>query len=173
VLKAKEKPDVLTLMVENKTQDKIMDFNMKLMDIEEENLGIPEQEYKCKVVLDSKEFKRIINDLHALGDTCTISCNKEGVRFSVEGDVGQAAITIKRSQSIEEGTEIRLEEPVELTFALRYLKFFAQAAILSEKVSLSMSSDIPLLVQFDLEGQTGYIKYYLAPKIDDDADAQA
>jgi len=169
-LKAIDEPDTLSLMFENKTQDKIMDFEMKLMDIDEENLGIPDQEYKCKITMDCNEFARIIRDLSALGDTCNIACTKDGVKFSVEGDVGNANITIKPTKTVdkEEGTSITMKEPVELTFALRYLKFFTQAAPLSSKVSLSMSEDIPLLTEFQLGDNAGSLKYYLAPKIDEE-----
>merc|ERR1712232_271117 len=137
-----------------------------------ENLGIPDQEYKAKISMDSGELQRIIRDLSALGDTCTIACTKEGVKFSVAGDIGKANIVLKQSDAVDkekEGTEINMEEPVELTFALRYLKFFTQATALSKKVSLSMSADIPLVVEYPLDGNTGSLQYYLAPKIDDES----
>lgn len=61
---------------------------MKLMDIDSEHLGIPETDYKVIVKMPSAEFQRIVRDLGVLGDTCTISVTKEGVRFSVNGDLG-------------------------------------------------------------------------------------
>lgn len=39
---------------------------------------------------------------------------------------------------------IEMNEPVQLTFALRYLNFFTKATPLSASVTLSMSADIPL-----------------------------
>ena len=39
---------------------------------------------------------------------------------------------------------IDLQEPVTLTFALRYLNFFTKATSLSESVTISMSTDVPL-----------------------------
>ena len=65
---------------------------------------------------------------------------------------------------------ISMEEPVELQFALRYLNFFCKATPLSSTVKLSMSTDVPLVVEYSLEeGTVGYVRYYLAPKIDEDA----
>mmetsp|Transcript_11594 Transcript_11594/g.13321 ORF Transcript_11594/g.13321 Transcript_11594/m.13321 type:complete len:259 (-) Transcript_11594:129-905(-) len=167
-LKATDEPDSISLLFENQSQDRIMDFEMKLMDIDEENLGIPEQEYKCNIVMDSNEFTRIIRDLSALGDTCVIGCTKESAKFSVSGDIGSANITIKNAKSVENdtGATITVQEPVELTFALRYLKFFTQAAPLSTKVSISMSADVPLLCEFQLNA--GSISFYLAPKIEEE-----
>lgn len=36
------------------------EFELKLMDIESEHLGIPDTEYKCTVKLPAAEFQRII-----------------------------------------------------------------------------------------------------------------
>ena len=52
-------------------QDKIADFEMKLMDIDSEHLGIPEAEYHAIVRMPSAEFARICKDLSSIGDTGT------------------------------------------------------------------------------------------------------
>ncbi len=86
-------------------------------------------DYKCIVKMPSAEFQRIMRDLAVLGDTCTISVNKEGVRFSVKGDLGVGNVLRKQSKSsekAEEHTTIEMEEATELTFALRYLNFFTK-----------------------------------------------
>jgi proliferating cell nuclear antigen len=68
----------------------------------------------------------------------------------------------------EESTIIELEEPVTLTFAMRYLNLFTKATPLSSTVTLSMSPDVPLVTEYKIS-EMGYIRYYLAPKIDDSA----
>ena len=62
---------------------------------------------------------------------------------------------------------IDILDPVTLQFAGKYLNMFLRAASLSTRVTLSMSSDIPLMVTFNI-GQIGELKYYLAPKIEDE-----
>jgi|GEM_PF-1750333 len=168
-MKHRDEDDTVSLLFENPGQDKIMDFNMKLIEIDQEQLNIPDTEYKCTIKIPALEFKTIISDLLALGDTCTISCSKEGVRFSVDGDVGKANIMLKPGQVANENKKVQIEmdEPVELRFALRYLNLFSKATALSGMVSLSMSTDIPLLVKYDIE-ETGLLEFFLAPKIDDE-----
>lgn len=91
-----------------------------------------------------------------------------------------------------------MNEPVQLIFALNYLNFFTKATPLSKTVTLSMSADIPLgkcaclllkcpsglrlmfcgsdfdrfflptVVEYKI-ADMGHIKYYLAPKIDEEA----
>ena len=43
----------------------------------------------------------------------------------------------------------------------------AQATPLSSTVILNLSKDVPLVVEYRIE-ETGHIRYYLAPKIEDE-----
>lgn len=65
-----------------------------------------------------------------------------------------------------------MEEPVSLTFALRYLNSFTKATPLANQVTISMSSDLPVVVEYRIEDM-GYIRYYLAPKIEEEDEAAA
>jgi proliferating cell nuclear antigen len=151
-------------------QERISEFDLKLIALDSEHLGIPDTEYKAMVRMPSAEFQRIIKDLSVIGDTCTISCSKDGVRFSVEGDLGIGNISIKQNTTVDDEddrVEVTMEEPVELTFALRYLNFFTKATPLGKTVVLSMSHDVPVVVEYPID-TTGYVRFYLAPKIDEE-----
>lgn len=169
-LKSDDSADTLTLLFESPKNARIADFELKLMDIDNEQLGIPDTPYKCTVEMNSGEFQRIIRDLQVLGETCTISCTKEGIRFSVSGDLGTGNILTRADGDIEkeeDRVKIEMQEPVELNFALRYLNFFTKATNLSSRVVISMSPDVPVVIEYPIE-DVGYVKYYLAPKIDED-----
>jgi len=168
-LRCEEDGDNLSMTFEAPSQDRVSEFGLKLMDIESEHLGIPETEYKCNVKMPSGEFQRIIRDLAVLGDTCTISVSKEGICFSASGDLGTGKIMLKHNSAVdkeEESVVIDMQEPVELNFALRYLTLFTKATALGPTVVLSMSPDIPIVVEYPVD-TVGYIRYYLAPKIDE------
>eukprot|EP00879_Flechtneria_rotunda_P020485 GHRR01021553.1.p1 GENE.GHRR01021553.1~~GHRR01021553.1.p1 ORF type:complete len:191 (+),score=47.83 GHRR01021553.1:473-1045(+) len=94
-LKADDQPDTITLMFEDPKQDRVSDFSLKLMDIDSEQLGIPETEYSANIRIPSSEYARIFKDLSSIGDTVVISATKDGVKFSTSGDVGTANITIR------------------------------------------------------------------------------
>lgn len=169
-LKAEDEGEKLTLMFESPNQDRISDFELNLMEINEEQLGIPETDYKCTVKMPSGEFQRIIRDMMTLGDTCEISCSKEGIRFSVKGDLGTGNVLIRANADPEKEAEqvvIDMEEPVELTFALRYLNLFTKATSLGPSVIISMSPDVPIVIEYPISDM-GHIKYFLAPKIDEE-----
>jgi len=170
-IKCTDAAEDLTLMFESPSQDRIADFELKLMEIESEHLGIPDTEYQCTVKMPSVEFQRIIRDLQVLGDTCTISCSKEGVRFTVTGDMGTGNVLVRSrsSEKDEEAVIIDMEEPITLNFALRYLSFFTKATSLGPTVMISMNPGVPVVVEYPIES-IGFIKFFLAPKIDEEED---
>lgn len=169
-IKADDGGDTVTFMFESPNQDKIADFEMKLMDIDSEHLGIPEAEYHAIVRMPSAEFARICRDLSSIGDTVVISVTKEGVKFSTRGDIGTANIVCRQNTTVdkpEEATVIEMNEPVSLTFALRYMNSFTKATPLSNTVTISLSSELPVVVEYKI-AEMGYIRFYLAPKIEED-----
>ncbi len=74
---------------------------MKLMDIDQEHLGIPDTQYDATITMSSAEFQRICRDLGALGESVKIEASKEGVRFSCEGEVGNGSVLLKQSAGRE------------------------------------------------------------------------
>ena len=58
--------DVLRFTFESPNGNKISAFDLKLMDLQGEALGIPELEFKAKVRMPSTEFQRVCRDI---GDT--------------------------------------------------------------------------------------------------------
>ncbi|RSH87096.1 proliferating cell nuclear antigen [Saitozyma podzolica] len=233
-LKAADDADSLGLVFESPKEDRVGEYEMKLMDIDQEHLGIPDTQYDATITMSSAEFQRICRDLAALGESVKIEASKEGVRFSSEGEVGSGSVLLKQSAGTERGggssknvkrdpdeeeeeeeeeedrkpdvdeegedevddedrpkkrkaangkaktakkskavssdedvgVSIILEKQVSLTFSLKYLSNFAKSAPLAREVSLNMSNDVPLLVQFDFE--QGTLQFFLAPKISDE-----
>jgi len=213
-MKADDNGDAVTFLCESKDQDRISSFELKLMDIDSENLGIPNTAYTVVVKMPSMEFQRICRDLGTIGDTVKINTQKDGIQFSAKGDIGSGSITVKPSTDAKvdeaendeddededndkkkkksaskkgksdkdksgasassagsgasaKDVTIVLDKPVELTFATRYLSNFAKAASLSDYVTLSLSAELPIVVEYKIDNM-GYIRYYLAPKIGSD-----
>jgi proliferating cell nuclear antigen len=208
LLRQEEDTDLLTFIFRGKEGDKESEVKMKLLEIDAEQLTIPEQEHALHVHMPASEFARLCKDMQVFGDSVCIDVNKERVKFSAQGDIGAGSVVVRQAKSADErpvkkqevkneeeeepkakkarkdGKEdereipaINIElmrEPLAQNFALRYLNIFAKASNLSDRVKISMGKDAPLQVEFPLDhGRTGYVRYYLAPKIDEDAQADA
>ena len=170
-LKADDQSDNLSFMFEHPDQQRITSSEMKLMDIDSEHLGIPDTDFTATVKMSSSEFQHICKDFKELADTVSIAVSKNAIKFSVTGEMGSMEHTIQPSGSPdtkeEDRVEIECKEPVALKFALRYLLLFTKATPLSPRVTLSLSKDVPLVAGYPIE-EMGDLRYYLAPKIEDD-----
>lgn len=98
-IKANDDADILNLIYEARHSDRIAEYDMKLMDIDVENLSIPETEYDARVTMPSAEFTRIVRDLSILGESVKIEVSKEGVRFASEGEAANANILLKQTEA--------------------------------------------------------------------------
>lgn len=113
-LKAGDDADILSLTYEAKStyrrtrslktkltrtidSDRIAEYEMKLMDIDADTLGIPETEYDASVTMPSTEFGRIVRDLSLLGESVRIEVSKEGIRFVSDGEAANGNILLKQS----------------------------------------------------------------------------
>ncbi|KAJ4345216.1 proliferating cell nuclear antigen [Didymosphaeria variabile] len=167
-IKAEDAPDVVNIVFESSSQDRISEYDIKLMDIDQEHLGIPETDYSAMITMPAAEFQRICRDLSALSESVAIEVSKEGVKFSCTGDIGSGSVQLRSNTNVEnpkESVEIEMTEPVALTFSLKYLVNFCKASGLSDKVKLKLSAEVPLLVEYPLtEGTNSFLQFYLAPK---------
>ncbi|KAK1768338.1 proliferating cell nuclear antigen, N-terminal domain-containing protein [Phialemonium atrogriseum] len=171
-LKAEDAPDSLNLVFESSANDRISEYDLKLMDIDQEHLGIPDTEYSATISMPSAEFRRICTDLMAMSESVTIEAAKDGVKFSCNGDIGNGSVTLRNHTNVEkpqESVEISLSEPVSLTFSLKYLTNFCKASTLSAQVKICLSNEVPLLVEYNLAGSdtanNSHLRFYLAPKV--------
>jgi len=169
-IKWQNEADTVNFQCESGEDDRIADFELKLMQIESEHMEIPEQEYKVVVKMPSAEFLKVCRDLKEFGETMQIQASKDGIRFSVAGDVGTGNVVLKprEADKPEDRVTLKVQEAVTATFALRYLVTFAKAAPLCSTVELGLGPDSPLSVKYELENaDNGYMQFYLAPKIDE------
>lgn len=162
--------DSVSFVCENGDEERMAEFDLKLMQIESEHMEIPEQQYKVLAKMPSADFQKICRDLREFGETMHVHASKEGITFSVAGDSGAGKVLLKPrgAEKPEESVTLTVREPVKATFALRYLVSFSKAAPLSGVVELGLGPDAPLLVKYHLEtSDNGHMQFYLAPKIDE------
>ncbi|KAK0188226.1 proliferating cell nuclear antigen, N-terminal domain-containing protein [Armillaria mellea] len=99
-IKAADEADVLNLVYEAKHTDRIAEYDMKLMDIDSDTLGIPETDYDARVTMASAEFSRIVRDLSLLGESVRIEVSKEGVRFASDGEAANGSVLLKPTEGV-------------------------------------------------------------------------
>lgn len=220
-LRHEDDSDILVVSTMNTDTSKMCEYQLKLMDIESETLGIPEMEYRNKVSLPSAEFAKICRDMTVFGDTVTVSVDRQGVKFTAAGDIGEGYAFIRagegslvkkekskvkgevkdevkgeivkgekvKAERIDDdddenmtiaaavgtqgkddakagGVYVDVEEPITLSFALRFFNIFGKGSSLNDRVTLHFAKESPCLIEYRLESM-GYLRFYLAPKLDE------
>lgn len=165
----KNNENFITFLFKNEVNERSSEFQLRLLEINNETLGIPETIYSAVVTLTAVEYKRVCSEMLTIGDTVYLSISENTIKFEIEGEVGKGSISLKshilEENSVEDNTKISDKEIIKMGFALRYLNTFARAVPLSDKVTLKMSKDVPLQLEFSF-GIKSLLRYYLAPKVD-------
>ena len=168
-IKVEDEAEAVTFTFEGPNRRKVSDCRLKVTKLDREHLGIPESSYSAVIKMPSGEFQRIVRALSQFGKWLVIRCTKEGVKFSAAGDFGTGNIMLTQTDNVDEEEKaviIEMQKPVILTFACRYLNMFTKASCLADQVSLSMSLDVPLVIEYNID-VIGHVRFYLAPLIED------
>ena len=118
----------------------------------------------------SSEYTKVCKEFSSLSKTIRIETNKERIKFSISDEIGSGSTTFGQ---VTEGNEnkrvvIEVDEPVNQSFSSLYLAFFSKPVNLSEKVTLAMAESFPMIVSYEFLDGRGEIRYYIAPKIEDE-----
>lgn len=148
---------------------------------------VPDRSYDAVVSLPADELQRIVRSLQAVAEVVTIDLDKDGVRFSAEGDMGSVVVTLRQTANEQamngasrESSEsdqdeddeadptkvtVSVQQPVSLNFSAVYLALLTRGSPLSAYVELHTSTHLPLMIEHLFDGS--HVRFYLAPKVKD------
>ena len=141
-------------------------FELPLIDLDTEYLGIPEIEYQVEMALHSSVFSTMIHQLRGFGESLEIHCDEETIRFTAKTqNSGSMAVNVR----MDDLTEFAIEEDcqLDLTFGLQYLQNICNYGKITKQVHIKLHADYPLRIDYPLDND-GFVKYFLAPKMNDE-----
>lgn len=171
-------------------------YTLNIMDIDVETLGIPECDYNVDIEFDTKSFKSVIEDVGIFGENIQLCCDEENILLKCKEDTCDSEVTLLTDQV----RNYSIGDNSEATFCIKYLQIFMQFYKLSDYIWVHFSEDVPIQVRYNLDNSNtqnnqeedegdeedeeivlkeddennlknnNYIRFYLAPKIDDDDD---
>uniref|UniRef100_A0AC34GIV1 Proliferating cell nuclear antigen PCNA C-terminal domain-containing protein n=1 Tax=Panagrolaimus sp. ES5 TaxID=591445 RepID=A0AC34GIV1_9BILA len=155
---------------------KIQELTLARMVVDAEHLQIPDQTYAAMIEMSSVEFSKVFHDLAQFTETVTITVTKDGVTFSGKNDHSGSIMVTYNGKFNDDTGECLLfyhqtdaeKKSVTSRFSTRQMHMFAKASGLSDRVRLYLSPNEPIKIEYNINDDTGYLRYYLAPRIDDD-----
>jgi len=140
----------------------VRQFLMPLLEPSDEDVPSPKIFFKAKARMLARSLRHVVRDASLVSEHVKFEIGKDNIQVRAEGDLGSAMSTWEKGA--EDILDLRAEESAGATFTLSYLEdIIGAASVSSEIVSLELSTDMPVKLDFELT--QGRLVYYLAPCI--------
>jgi len=157
-----ENTDILYITIKNGEKNSLTNFSLKLLDIDEEELTIPDVDIDCIITMNANEFHKICRDMTNIKDIITITSTDKQIKFSTEGDFAKWETVIGETSH---GLTFNKEAGNEISgsYSLKYINLFTKSTNLCNTIELYLKPDYPLIMKYNV-GNLGEIRFCLAPK---------
>lgn len=181
VLKNVSQNDTLQLFVERDNYDKagiriqnaekgaVHEFYIKLMDLDDNDIDIPETEFSSIITMPSSDLHSLCKQYKEFATEIDIKSVGDQVIFSFEGDetTGKSRLCNNENGLIVQKCSDDDEEIIQAKFILKYLVLFSKAYNLSNTVEIFLKNDYPMVLKYSI-ADLGTLKFCLAPMVDED-----
>jgi proliferating cell nuclear antigen len=152
----------LGIRIENKEKNTITESYLKMLDISEEKLEIPDISYDSVISMPSVDLQKYCRDLAIISNQVNISSTDSRFILESNGDFATQKIIIGEAQN---GLIFsKKNQNVSETFDLKYLNSFTKSTNLCSIVEIFLKSNYPLVIEYNV-ANLGKLQYCLAPKI--------
>jgi proliferating cell nuclear antigen len=159
--------DIVTLSYEkddNRLTVKINNLTRKISLLDTTGMTdskIPSLDLPAKVVVNASELARGIKASEAISDHILISADSENFELVAEGDTDIVNLKLPKDSL----TSLECKEKVKSLFSLDYFSDMIKV-VKSKDVQLSLGTDYPIKIEFDIAEGNGHTMYLLAPRIE-------
>ena len=151
----------LYIEIENKEKKTNILTVLKLLDIDEDILDIPNIEFDTVKTMPSNDFQSYIRELSIITNKITLESNNNTFSLSGEGDFAETKINVGDSNNID----IKTEHNAKGTFYVKYLLLFTKSTNLCTTVEIYLKNKFPLILVYNV-ANLGKLQYCLAPLIE-------
>ena len=184
-------PDKIDVQFKNMKKSNVeipKNFEIQLMDVDQEQMSIPQVDYEAEFIILTKVLETMCNQLSVFDESINLICSEEIIDFSASGIEGKLAFSLFNDKvecieqyTIDENTTLKLE------FSNNHFQNFCKFSKLSDEVKLCYCEKYPMQMLYNLEDKNkddtnesyfefsnleeqSYLRFCLAPKISDDDD---
>lgn len=146
----------LNITLTNDSKKSTSKFSIKLLDLNEDILEIPDIDMPFSTSIPSLDFQKIVRDMSNISDDMTITRSKNSIQFESIGDFASKTTILEQNDDIGDITTTGV-------FNLKYLSMFTKATILCPIVQIIQNDDdSPVIFKYNI-ANLGELKFYLAP----------
>ena len=151
-------PGRLKLTLKSNT---IRTFSLPLIEVEEKEQKVPNLEFKATVELPSAMLNEAIEDCDIVGDAVSFLVEDTKFHIMAAGDLSKANVEIPKDHE----TQIKTDGKQRSKYSIEYLKKMIQGSKLSDKVTVKISNNYPLQLEYKVLNRV-QLAFILAPRVD-------
>jgi proliferating cell nuclear antigen len=162
---SEDKEHELGIKIENADKNSCTIFSLKMLDIDDNELKIPDVELDSVITMPSNEFQRICRDMMNISESVTMTSTQNALVFTCDGDYARQETIIGEATHglIFNKTEKISGNEVSGNFSLKYINLFTKSTNLSNTLDIYMKKNYPLMLKYNV-ANLGEIMFCLAPK---------
>ena len=155
----------LYIIIENIEKHTKTTSILKLLDIDQAILSIPDIVFDNVVTIPCIDFQRHCKDMMTVSDKVTFLCNDVSFVMKCNGDFADLIIEIERAKvniqtkNSEPGLNL---QSCTGTFSLKYINLFIKSSALCSNVEIYLKKGYPLILIYRI-GSLGKVQFLLAP----------
>lgn len=147
--------EFMNIEIHSETKKTSTKFALKLLDINENQIEVPEMNMTTVTPMPSVDFQRICRDMYNIGSDIEITRDGKVLRLKCEGDFANQETEI---QCTEESPQMCG------TYSLRYMNIFTKATSMCSTVQIMQEDNNRFLILKYNVANLGDLKFYLATK---------
>lgn len=155
--------EFLDIRIENVTKKSDTRFQLKLLDINEDRIEVPDIVMAVVTTMPSIDFQRICRDMNSLATDLEITRNERHFIIQCQGDFANQETVIECS---DDGSSFDGE--FKGKYSLKYLNLFTKATGMCASVQIMQEEENRFLVLKYNVANLGELKFYLATKSSDE-----
>jgi proliferating cell nuclear antigen len=140
-------------------------FELPLIEVEQDILGIPDVDYDVEFTINSAKFVELISDLNILfGSDLTIACDENNLNLYSASDNGKLNIPI----NVDDLDEYIISEGLNIIvcYTLTHIYKMCLSTKLKDSINISISKEYPMRIKYILD-ENSSIVFFVAPKVID------
>lgn len=155
--------DKLSVQIKNKNSGKEWCFDLKLMEIDSDELEIPPLPDGWRIKFNTLEFAKDISTMSSFSDIIEIGIKDGKLVLKADGDIGSAILDATASHEWVGDTTASTD--VVLHFTSTLLTKYGSGKNLASSITILLAPDHPLMLKYDMGG--GMMMAFIAPKMED------
>jgi len=162
-----EKSSQLGIRIENEDYNKVTDYKLNLIDIDEEVISAPDTDFVTMITMPSNEFQKICREAFNIADVIEIKSMGEQLILSCNGEFASQETTYAHTDTgVSFESKNNGETIIQGYYLLRHLALFSKCSGLCQSIKIFLANENPLVIEYSV-GSLGSLLLALAPQIED------